>query len=1401
MDIDFQQISSHLGGKQEAFEELCCQLARRTLQKNVPFTRLDGSGGDGGIECFADSPEGVRMGWQAKYVFKVDSLLTQVEKSLNTALEIHPSLTRYVVCFPFDLTGKTNRKGLSGVEKTDIWREKKISDTKDRQLHIEFWSASKLLELLFRYDASGGMREFFFNEQVFTSEWFSKHLESARTTAGARYTPEFNVQTDLWKCFATFGRTSAWSREFKEKILKCRETHGSFVRALRKSKPDSALPAWPEDLRVDSQALATDIEKFYEEYDRTADTGNSESYKSCIGQLDDILSRLRFLESQLVSHLEEKHGEGTGNSPGFRQHMSEYMVSFPAANLDDTRNLTTALEDLNNWFRSPPCLLAYEKIFLLKGVAGSGKTHGVCDAADFRLSENLLTCVVFGHEFGERSDPWIQLLQTLGLPMTLGRDCLLDALNAAGEASGFPLLLCIDAINETRPLRYWNDQLPTFIQEVRRRSHLRLCLTCRTSFIPFCLPDDHGLPVVEHVGFAGMEHVACQTFFEYYELDPPVAPILQPELSNPLYLRLVCETLRSRGLRNLPMGWQGLAPTVRAFLEEKEKQFALDKETSTGSKTVNVCLMAVSQAIADSGKSALQWSEAEKVISTIRPRALDLQVLEWLIQNDLLLEDAPDSSEIPGEFFLRPAFERLGDFFVAEKIMERCENKDIYDECEPGGALHDLLKDSEAIERNNAILTALSIIIPEKNPGLEIHDLADDELIRELLIQIAIESFPFRNPETCSDASGFLIREALDSKEVSFEAMDAVLASSWKPSSVDAIWLDKLLKEKRLAHRDAYWCAYLHDRFEKRGTVYRLIKAAFELPLSRLNLDVAERWALVLLWFTAAADRRVKDEATRAATVILAAKPGAMSTVLKRLLESDDDEVQERILLVCYGALIISRDVVRCNDVVSMLYTMFTNNPETFNNALVRDHIRCIAELAKELDPNSSTTDSEFTMCKVGSFHGQKVPPDDKIERWGKLLRFQPSEFMSDFFKYSMGCLRSWEHAVSREDMAKWMLEQIALVLGYEDSDCEVYDRSMIAKYGGGRAKPAWAERIGKKYQWISMYQLASRLHDQFEREKESWQSEPLRKSLILLEERKLDPTLPHQIAKDRDSVESWWIKSATNLDPNSALSDEEWVASSDGIAKLENLLSVINHDEKKWRLLISYPSWNSRDENAEWNTPYRRVWMHINSYLVPRQKLAKAYKSLQGRNFFGRWMPEVEGSLYGFAGEYPWATPFNMYPEEHHCRGRDTFDLPAIFKPSWNELIVEWEYDSSVPGNFTMIVPARAFFSSGDLWWNGKDGYSIVDGTTVFRDPSIVESGPISLLADSDELQERLHKLGFRLVWTLLGEKMVIDRRGDSFLGQTFSQSAYLTEKGSLKTGKLVFFDDYEQDTGLGNS
>ena len=160
-DIDFRQIVPRLGSKSDAFEELCCQLARRA--KDEPFQRLHGAGGDGGIEGYLDTPGG-RLGWQAKYVFRVNSLITQADKSLNTALSLHPELTRFFLCFPFDLTGRTARRGRSGTEKMNDWKtgREEAARGSGRRLTIEVWSASKICSLLLTHDASGGLRYYFF---------------------------------------------------------------------------------------------------------------------------------------------------------------------------------------------------------------------------------------------------------------------------------------------------------------------------------------------------------------------------------------------------------------------------------------------------------------------------------------------------------------------------------------------------------------------------------------------------------------------------------------------------------------------------------------------------------------------------------------------------------------------------------------------------------------------------------------------------------------------------------------------------------------------------------------------------------------------------------------------------------------------------------------------------------------------------------------------------------------------------------------------------------------------------------------------------------------------------------------------------------------------------------------
>ncbi|GAG25337.1 unnamed protein product, partial [marine sediment metagenome] len=258
-------------------------------------------------------------------------------------------------------------------------------------------------------------------------------------------------------------------------------------------------------------------------------------------------------------------------------------------------------------------------------------------------------------------------------------------------------------------------------------------------------------------------------------------------------------------------------------------------------------------------------------------------------------------------------------------------------------------------------------------------------------------------------------------------------------------------------------------------------------------------------------------------------------------------------------------------------------------------------ELANELDVLPDGCDPELSMQPISTEWPLDLPSDEEVEHWNQLPKLAYSCLYDDFFIYSMECLRQWGHAVPKGTMGKWILKQVVDGLAYEGSGCEQYDRYILANYGGGRGREKWAERIGKKYQWIAMYQLASRLHDNVERKRDSWTPEPQRTPLILLEERKLDLTLPSNIAHNEGRGDVWWIGSSADLHSGKELPDAEWVMRQDDLPALEKLLSVLERDGQQWRLLVSYPSWGRPDEDAGWNSPYRQVWVHVESYVVPK--------------------------------------------------------------------------------------------------------------------------------------------------------------------------------------------------------
>ncbi len=123
IEIDFSKIRpDSKGTRQGGFEEMVVQLFARQPHEAHPdarVNRVEGAGGDGGVEAYADVPGTGKVAVQAKWFTDKldDSKFRQIDKSVRAALVNHPDLKEYQVYVPLDLTGKKDAKSQQAIAK------------------------------------------------------------------------------------------------------------------------------------------------------------------------------------------------------------------------------------------------------------------------------------------------------------------------------------------------------------------------------------------------------------------------------------------------------------------------------------------------------------------------------------------------------------------------------------------------------------------------------------------------------------------------------------------------------------------------------------------------------------------------------------------------------------------------------------------------------------------------------------------------------------------------------------------------------------------------------------------------------------------------------------------------------------------------------------------------------------------------------------------------------------------------------------------------------------------------------------------------------------------------------------------------------------------------------------
>ena len=1339
-------------GSTGSFEEFCCQLFRRAPEapRKGRYRRIRGAGGDGGVEAVWSSPAGDTWGIQAKFFSKLEPAeKAQIAESIRQAAANYPGLEHYTICLPFVLTGKKGaapkrskapktgkaRKPAAGQHETFAkWvAEWEAALAKSgRVVEIDLWDESELIARLAAADTTGGLARYWFDQEAFTPAWFEERLRDAVAQAGPRYSPEFAVATPLDDALHAFGRSELWAKRlgelakrFFDKVDWWRGTAGGRI------EPLSAIP---EDLTAEAKALLEAVEALENSLDAAVEgpeTLTEPAFREGVRRAAGLADAL---EPPLKAALLRKHGENA-DSAGFRQFHAEYMANFPMASLDHLRRLRSVLAEVEALAFQPEGQLPASAAMLIRGEAGIGKTHGIVDAAVRRNESGLRSVVVFGEDIAG-PDPWNGVVAKLGLGSAIGRDAVLNALDAAGEASGFPLVIFIDALNETQPdRRQWQSWLPPMLEQIKRRSSLKLCVSCRDTYLREVMPAALLLPEVVHNGFLGREYEAQSAFMRHFKLGAPAEPLLQEEFSNPLFLRLVCSAVAENGERAIPAGREGLQFVINRLLRAKNDKAAQVCNFDRRENRVGEAVKRLAGEMASTHERYVPLDRAKQLVDGT-PTAYTQSLLA-VIENESLIavvEKPPTTRGGDSFYTVRFTFERVGDHLVAEHLLAQAG--DLKGAFVKGGSLAFLSGSNEAAARNSGLLEALSILLPETH-GEELLDVLKG-IDRALLWGPFLRGLQWRSPDHIYYRTRAFVREALGANDTAKAALDAVLGLAPRPGHpLNAEYLHQMLAPISMLTRDPFWANMLEasysrwsDTVDPKSAVHRLIDSARRGHLADLPDEVGVLWTTALAWFCASPDRRIRDRATMAMVSVFRARPAVIAPLLQRFADSEDEYISERVLAAAYGALLLRPSAPDLQAAATEIYGLYFRDGAPPLNASLRDHGRLLIELAIDLGvaPRNLKKkrcrppyESRWPLHLPGEKGLRKYANDRKRFPQMNLVQEMGLATGTDFARYVVEpCVTDGfdikKAGLDKLSLFRWFLKQ-AVDLGYpgKDDQCAMFDRALLAEFGGGRGKPGWAERLGKKYYWIFLRRLVGIMGDHADRK--TWtgtfppSGEP--QGLAL---RDIDPSDLRQF-QERDIVEDAWLTPSPYVfgGPDNVEGDAAWVAQDD-LPQIADALILTSPDGTEWHALDMPMSWRGVRADRRVDS-YRYAQQNMQAFSCASKEIARVKKAFAAGTL--HFLASGPHDYQGYLGEYPRRVPYRQRKFDPITFDQNEGGVDFRYLEIRQLRGREWERDYSQLGeSSSLLMPSPDLIAMGNLVWDGCGGWLDVSGTKQAMDP-----------------------------------------------------------------------------------
>lgn len=1227
-----------------------------------------------------------------------------------------------------------NKEKSESKEKLDKFKYKLLNE----KLKSDFNSLEELEKRI--SDSLNEYKSEIWENKDFTDKFFKEQFEISKNNLGKRYSPEINVDLKL-----DFFNVMAKNNTFKKKLDKEVITHYCNLKniTIQNKELEKQLTDNLNELKLEYENIFKDIEY---------------NYDNLINKLKNITKILKKSDEYETNEIEE---------------------------------IIYQLNEFMDYLMSFPFKLQKNPVLFLSGVAGSGKSHLLADLASKRFENSEISILLLGSHFENNMKIDKQIINLLDL--NLRPIDFLEKLNNKAKYKKSRIIIMIDALNECEDKQLWEKYLNAFVSEIKKYKWLGLIVSIRSTYldlIPEDLLNENNHYELDDFKFKTFE--AIEIFCNEYEIDYPSFPPIHKEFSNPLFLKLLFETLKKSGHTSIPQKLINFSDIITEFINNIDKTLHKHPIIPDG---FNITMMFITEVIKKriQNPQKLIYEDLFYISAEIckKLNISNFHLIDELIKEGLFYKDKIKEFEI-----ISFTYEKLEDYLTAEYLLSDISTADeLFDEFKENEKIQKIIND-RGIQRYLGVFESLAIQLPEKF-GVEIYEidytsLHDSKIIKNNLFEWFIQSLYWRKPETVTEKVYEYINKELEkSAEYKILLLETMISLSNIPNfPFNSEKLHEILLNKSLDKRDAFWLPWINDNYINKGAVCQTVNWALILDNeNKIEEDSLKLLSLTLSWFLASNNDKLRDESTYALINILKNNLNVLIGILKTFENIDDDYISERLYAVAYACVLKSKDIPNIELLSEYIYNEIFLKEKTSINILLRDYARNILYYAKSLNlPIEIDLNVVNSRC-LPDFSKEQLNYDDKLSETyinqdmptngEKLIIISMDPHFGSFGKNNFELkLYYWEKKINKENIKNLIIEESLKM--YNTRLHSPFDMDLERNYNLKRNINT--HRIGEKYQRIVFNKILATLADNY-KINSSWTKNYEHYLLGPWEIgiRNFDPTLTTKNNMEKDNNMSDLI--------NFESKNFEWSESIEDLPSINDIINQKNifNEQDDWLLLFGQINANNSNKLTFKCKYDKGLYLDIYGLLVKTDEKEDIILKLKNENLKDI-LPTVESVHQVFDKEYCWSNAYNNLMI-HDCfqelyyknfKQRNDMHIPYDFN--------EWELDKHLKDKFikNYIKPSKLLFKELKLEYGEKDNilYSSA-GEKLIINLSDEERFEYRLLINKKAMISFLERNNLEIIWLVSGAKITYKNGNHDYDKKLNIQGIYYLNNGN-STGNL---------------